>query len=143
MLRCYWSYGWLVEVRSKLLAPQKRNDVSPFWYMTLVLYICQQTREYLCEQTFAYQWQQPVCTHIDKPVESTPTNLCIHAISFDLLDTEPHKVRMWHRRHLVSPDESVMMTRPQQYLTTSLVTRYVALMKKDNRDSFNFSDNAV
>ena len=37
MLRCCQCYGWTLEVRSKLLALQKRNGVPLFWYSTLVL----------------------------------------------------------------------------------------------------------
>ena len=37
MYRCCRSYGWTVDVCSKLLVPQKRNDVPLYWYATLVL----------------------------------------------------------------------------------------------------------
>ena len=37
MLRCCQCYGWTVEVRSKLLALQKRNGGPLFRYATLIL----------------------------------------------------------------------------------------------------------
>ena len=37
MLRYCQCYRWTVEVRSKLLALQKRNGLPLFWYATLIL----------------------------------------------------------------------------------------------------------
>ena len=40
MLRYCQCYLWTVEIRYKLLAQQKRNNVPLFWYATLVLSAC-------------------------------------------------------------------------------------------------------